>query len=149
MIRSQAKVTDLLHTRLIKDGHFTNRSHVRMNARIFGYIPGHYLCGSQLEFSVHGVIAVVQSVLPDMLERGSATISVTTGGSSVFPNAVLGNIALAAASLRNWALSLNAAASDKSVHVELIAINATIGNRPGAEMRQSHPCSGRHTLTTR
>ncbi|MDO9485130.1 MAG: SDR family NAD(P)-dependent oxidoreductase [Actinomycetota bacterium] len=94
---------------------------------------------SQLEFYVHGAIAAVQSVLPDMLERGSGTIIVTTGGSSVFPNAMFGNIALAAASLRNWALSLNAAASDKGVHVVHIAINAWIGNQPGAEIEAITP----------
>ncbi|MDO8731033.1 MAG: SDR family NAD(P)-dependent oxidoreductase [Actinomycetota bacterium] len=94
---------------------------------------------AQLEFYVHGAIAAVQAVLPQMLERGSGTIIMTTGGSSVFPNAVFGNIALAAASLRNWALSLNAAGKDKGVHVVHIAINAWIGNQPGAEISAITP----------
>ncbi|HBJ72367.1 MAG TPA: short-chain dehydrogenase [Actinobacteria bacterium] len=94
---------------------------------------------SQLDFYMHGAIAAVQSVLPDMIERGDGTIIVTTGGSSVFPNAVFGNIALAAAAVRNWTLSLNAAAQDKGVHVVHIAINAWIGNQPGAEITDITP----------
>jgi len=78
-------------------------------------------------------------VLPDMLERGSGTIIVTTGGSSVFPNAVFGNIALAAAALRNWALSLHAATEGTGVQVAHIAINAWIGNQPGAEIASITP----------
>ena len=88
---------------------------------------------AQFDFYVLGAITAVQSVLPTMLGRGAGTIIVTTGGSSVFPNATFGNIALAAASLRNWALSLHAAAADKGVQVAHIAINAWIGNQPGAD----------------
>lgn len=94
---------------------------------------------SQLEFYVHGAIAAVQSVLPDMIERGSGTVIVTTGGSSVFPNANFGNIALAAASLRNWTLSLHAATEGTGVQVAHIAINAWIGNQPGAEVSDITP----------
>lgn len=88
----------------------------------------------QLDFYVHGAIAAVQSVLPAMIERGSGTVIITTGGSSVLPNAIFGNIALAAAALRNWALSLHEAAKPHGVQVAHIAINAWIGNQPGAEV---------------
>jgi len=93
----------------------------------------------QLDFYVHGAIAAVQSVLPRMRERDSGTIIITTGGSSVFPNANFGNIALAAASLRNWALSLHAATEGTGVQVAHIAINAWIGNQPGAEVSAITP----------
>jgi len=93
----------------------------------------------QLDFYVHGAIAAVQSVLPAMIERGSGTVIITTGGSSVLPNASFGNIALAAASLRNWALSLHAAAQPHGVQVAHIAINAWIGNQPGAEISAITP----------
>lgn len=93
----------------------------------------------QLDFYVHGAIAAVQSVLPDMIERDSGTIIVTTGGSSVFPNANFGNIALAAAALRNWTLSLHAATEATGVQVAHIAINAWIGNQPGADISSITP----------
>ena len=94
---------------------------------------------AQLDFYVLGGIAAVQSVLPEMTQRGSGTIIVTTGGSSVFPNANFGNIALAAASLRNWTLSLHAATEGTGVQVAHIAINAWIGNQPGAEIESITP----------
>lgn len=87
----------------------------------------------QLEFYVYGAITAVQHVLPTMLERGNGTIIVTTGASSVYPNATFGNVALAAAALRNWALSLHASVGEHGVQVGHVAINAWLGHQPGAE----------------
>jgi len=87
----------------------------------------------QLEFYVHGAITAIQHVLPAMLDRGEGTIIVTTGASSVYPNSTFGSVALAAAALRNWALSLHAAVGERGVQVAHIAINAWLGNQPGAE----------------
>ncbi|MGI3785106.1 MAG: SDR family NAD(P)-dependent oxidoreductase [Janthinobacterium lividum] len=94
---------------------------------------------SQIEFYVHGAINAVQQVLPEMLQRGSGTVVVTTGASSVYPNAMFGNVSLAAAALRNWALSLHVATADRGVQVAHVAINAWIGNQPGAEADKIAP----------
>ena len=57
-------------------------------------------------FHVHGAVAAVNQMLPEMLARGSGTILFTTGASSVRPELghdMFGNVAPAAAWLRNWA----------------------------------------------
>jgi NADP-dependent 3-hydroxy acid dehydrogenase YdfG len=50
----------------------------------------------QLDFYVHGAVAAVNQVLPEMLARGSGTIRFTTGASSVRPEMghdMFGNLA--------------------------------------------------------
>lgn len=89
----------------------------------------------QLDFNVHGAVAAVNQVLPEMLARGSGTILFTTGASSVHPELgydTFGNVAPAAAWLRNWAHGLHAAAAPRGVQVGHIAIGAWIGRQPGA-----------------
>lgn len=91
--------------------------------------------GAQLQFDyyVGGAIAAIQAVLPAMLARKSGTIITTTGGSAVEPNALMGDVALASAALRNWTLSLHVAAAEHGVQAAYIGINAWLGNQPGAE----------------
>ena len=64
---------------------------------------------------MHGAVAAVNQVLPEMLARGSGTILLTTGAASVrSPGArpeMFGNVAPAAAWLRNWDYGLHAATS--------------------------------------
>jgi NAD(P)-dependent dehydrogenase (short-subunit alcohol dehydrogenase family) len=88
----------------------------------------------QLDFYVHGAVAAVNEVLPEMLARGSGTILFTTGASSVRPELghdMFGNIAPAAAWLRHWAHGLHAAAAPRGVQVGHVAIGAWIGRQPG------------------
>lgn len=88
----------------------------------------------QIDFYLGGAIAAVGAVLPDMIARGSGTVLVTTGGGSLAPSPVRGNINIAAAGLRNWTLNLNRAVSEKGVYVAFVAITALIGDgRPDAE----------------
>jgi NAD(P)-dependent dehydrogenase (short-subunit alcohol dehydrogenase family) len=85
-----------------------------------------------LEFLVHGAMAAVNAVLPDMLARGSGTILFTTGASSVYPAPMFGNVGPAAACLRNWAHALHHAVAPKGVQVGHVAIGAFLGRQPGA-----------------
>jgi NAD(P)-dependent dehydrogenase (short-subunit alcohol dehydrogenase family) len=88
---------------------------------------------SQIDFYLHGAITVVQQVLPAMLERGSGALLFSTGGSSVYPNPIMGNVGIAMAGLRNWAHTLHAALAGKSVYAGHISINTWIGSTPGSE----------------
>jgi NAD(P)-dependent dehydrogenase (short-subunit alcohol dehydrogenase family) len=87
----------------------------------------------QIDFYIYGAITAVQQVLPDMLARGSGALLFTTGGSSAFPNPIMGNIGIAGAGLRNWAHSLHIALAEQGIQVGHVAINAWIGHQPGAE----------------
>jgi NAD(P)-dependent dehydrogenase (short-subunit alcohol dehydrogenase family) len=88
-----------------------------------------------IDFYLHGAIAAVNEVLPDMLARGSGTILFTTGVSSVYSELghnMIANVALAMAALRNWAHALHIAVAAKGVQVGHVAIGAFIGRDPGA-----------------
>ena len=87
----------------------------------------------QIDFYLHGAISVVQQVLPAMLERGNGALLFTTGGSSVYPNPMMGNVGIAMAGLRNWAHTLHAALADKGIYAGHISINTWIGSVPGSD----------------
>jgi NAD(P)-dependent dehydrogenase (short-subunit alcohol dehydrogenase family) len=88
----------------------------------------------QLDFYLFGGIAVVRQVLPTMLATGTGTLLFTTGGGSVTPIPVLGNVNVAAAALRNWVLNLHGALAPKGVYAAHVAISAWIGSgKPEAE----------------
>jgi NADP-dependent 3-hydroxy acid dehydrogenase YdfG len=82
------------------------------------------------DFQLHGAVSAVAEVLPEMVERKSGTILVTTGASSVRPEA--GYPAFAAAgvamgALRNWALALHSEVASSGVQVGHVAIGTFIG----------------------
>jgi len=85
-----------------------------------------------IDFYVHGAVAAVNQVLPDMLARRSGTILFTTGASSVYPAPRFGVVGAAMAWLRNWAHALHDAVAPKGVQVGHVAIGAFIGRQPGA-----------------
>jgi NAD(P)-dependent dehydrogenase (short-subunit alcohol dehydrogenase family) len=76
------------------------------------------------QFALHvlGAVAAVRHVLPGMLARGTGTVLLTTGASSVVPMPVLGDVGIAMAGLRNWALGLHAALAPSGVHVAAVTI---------------------------
>lgn len=93
---------------------------------------------AQIDLYVHGAIATVRAVLPEMLDRGSGTILFTTCGSSIFPKPSSGNFGPGSAGpamawLRNWALALHSELYPRGVHVAHIAIDALVGRQPGAD----------------
>jgi len=82
------------------------------------------------DFQLFGAITAAAEVLPDMVERKSGTILVTTGASSVRPE--MGYPAFAAAgvaigALRNWALALHPEVAPSGVQVGHVAIGTFIG----------------------
>ncbi|KQX75067.1 SDR family oxidoreductase [Aeromicrobium sp. Root472D3] len=84
----------------------------------------------QLEFYLYSAIAAVREVLPEMLERRSGTLLFTTGGGSISPIPMMGNINAASAALRNWAVNLNGALAGSGVHAAYVAINLLIDSGP-------------------
>jgi NAD(P)-dependent dehydrogenase (short-subunit alcohol dehydrogenase family) len=82
------------------------------------------------DFQLYGAIAAVAEVLPEMLERKSGTIIVTTGASSVRPDMaypVFAAAGVAMGALRNWAYALHAEVAPSGVQVGHVAIGAFIG----------------------
>ncbi|MEW1957390.1 SDR family NAD(P)-dependent oxidoreductase [Kineococcus sp. NPDC059986] len=88
----------------------------------------------QIDFYLGGALAAIGAVLPDMIAAKAGTVLVTTGGGSLAPTPVRGNVNIAAAGLRNWTLNLHAALAEQGVYVAFVAITALIGGgRPDAE----------------
>ncbi|MEV5955771.1 SDR family NAD(P)-dependent oxidoreductase [Streptomyces sp. NPDC051987] len=79
-------------------------------------VPGHTLAvpseatpdnlQPQIEYNLYGAITAAQAVLPAMREAGAGSLLFTTGGGSVDPVPMLGNVNAAAAALRNWVINL-------------------------------------------
>ena len=90
------------------------------------------------DFNVHGALAAVQAVLPDMQARRTGTILFTTGATSVYPQMgneifeVFANFAITGAALRAYAHALHAALGPSGIQVGHVAIGAWIGKQPGA-----------------
>ncbi|MET9087659.1 SDR family NAD(P)-dependent oxidoreductase [Streptomyces sp. NPDC004237] len=100
-------------------------------------VPGHSLAvpseatpdnlQPQIEYNLYGAITAAQSVLPVMREAGAGTLLFTTGGGSVDPLPMLGNVNAAQAALRNWVINLNKELADSGVHAAHVAISVWIG----------------------
>ena len=90
------------------------------------------------DFNVHGALAAVQAVLPDMQARRTGTILFTTGAASAYPHMakeifeIFANFAITAAALRAYAHALHAALGPSGIQVGHVAIGAWIGKQPGA-----------------
>ena len=82
----------------------------------------------QVEFYAYGAITAVQAVLDGMLERGRGTLLFTTGASSAVTMPPMGNVGIAGAGLRNYALALNAALADHGVYAAHVPLGVYIGS---------------------
>lgn len=82
----------------------------------------------QLDFYLNGAVAAAAQVLPEMLETGAGTLLFTTGGGSVSPIPMMGNVNAASAALRNWVLNLNQELADKGVYAVHVAIGVWLGS---------------------
>ncbi|MBF6327028.1 SDR family NAD(P)-dependent oxidoreductase [Nocardia transvalensis] len=71
-------------------------------------------------------VQVAGAVLPGMLDRGTGGLIFAGGLSSVRPLPMLGQIALAAAALRNYALTLHAALADTGVYAGTLTIGGLV-----------------------
>ncbi|MQA82776.1 MAG: SDR family NAD(P)-dependent oxidoreductase [Streptosporangiales bacterium] len=76
----------------------------------------------QFDLHVKGAITTVRAVLPEMRARGDGAILLTTGVSSLVAAPFLGNVGLAMAGLRNWALGLHAELGGTGVFVGTVTI---------------------------
>lgn len=93
----------------------------------------------QIEYNFYGAIAATGAVLPVMREAGAGTLLFTTGGGSVNPNPMLGNVNAASAALRNWVLNLNKELADSGVYAAHVAISAWIGDGGPAGIPSATP----------
>ena len=62
-------------------------------------------------------INIVNAVLPDMLERKDGALLFTTGFSALHPMAMMGNIGVGIAGLRNYVANLHTELQDKGIYV--------------------------------
>ncbi|WP_033328447.1 SDR family NAD(P)-dependent oxidoreductase [Streptomyces yerevanensis] len=81
----------------------------------------------QIEYIFYGAVAAARTVLPAMREAGAGTLLFTTGGGSVDPIPMLGNVNAPAAALRNWVINLNKELAGSGVHAAHVAIGVWIG----------------------
>ncbi|ANS63140.1 putative short chain dehydrogenase [Streptomyces lincolnensis] len=81
----------------------------------------------QIEYIFYGAVAAARAVLPAMREAGAGTLLFTTGGGSVDPVPMLGNVNAPAAALRNWVVNLDKELAGSGVHAAHVAINVWIG----------------------
>ncbi len=81
----------------------------------------------QIEYNLYGAVTAARAVLLAMREAGAGTLLFTTGGGSVDPNPMMGNINAAAAALRNWVINLHKELTGSGVYAAHVAINVWIG----------------------
>ncbi|MDN3353448.1 SDR family NAD(P)-dependent oxidoreductase [Actinomadura sp. DC4] len=75
---------------------------------------------------VYPAVDVVAKVLPAMTERGDGGLLFAGGLSSVVPMPALGDLAVASAALRNYALTLNAGLAEHGVYAGTLTIGGLI-----------------------
>ncbi|MFC8094323.1 SDR family NAD(P)-dependent oxidoreductase [Streptomyces sp. NPDC057301] len=82
----------------------------------------------QIEYTFYGAVEAARTVLPAMREAGAGTLLFTTGGGSVDPIPMLGNVNAAGGALRNWVINLNKELTGSGVYAGHIAIGVWIGD---------------------
>lgn len=75
-------------------------------------------------------INIVNSILPDMLERKAGALLFTTGFSALQPMTLMGNIGVGIAGLRNYIANLHTELQDKNIYVGHRSIALSI-SKPG------------------
>lgn len=83
-----------------------------------------------VELLVLGSLAVGEALVPRMMKRGTGTLVFVGGGSARMPLPMFGNLGMAMAGLRNYALTLNAALGDKDVHAAFFTVAGMIADGP-------------------
>jgi NADP-dependent 3-hydroxy acid dehydrogenase YdfG len=79
-----------------------------------------------LDLLVLGAVAVGQVLVPAMIGRGSGNLVFVGGGSARLPLRDFGNLGMAMAGLRAYALTLHAALADKGVHAAFYTVAGMI-----------------------
>ncbi len=91
-------------------------------------VPGNYPPTSVLNLTIENAryafegyaassINIVNAILPDMLERKDGALLFTTGFSALHPMAMMGNIGVGIAGLRNYIANLHTELQDKGIYV--------------------------------
>ena len=91
-------------------------------------------------------IQVARAVLPGMVARRSGGLLIAGGLSSVRPMPMLGQLALAAAALRNYALTLNAGLAEHGVYAGTLTIGGLIERGDIHAMMSADPAQAIPTL---
>lgn len=81
----------------------------------------------QIEYTFYGAVAAVRAVLPAMREAGAGTLLFTTGGGSINPVPMFGNVNAAGGALRNWVINLHHELAGSGVYAAHVAISTWIG----------------------
>lgn len=97
----------------------------------------------QIEYTFDGAITAARAVLPAMREAGVGTLLFTTGGGSIHPVPMFGNVNAAAGALRNWVLNLHNELAGSGIYAAHIAISTWLGEgglRDRPQRRPADPC---------
>jgi len=87
----------------------------------------------QFQFNVLGAISSVREVLPDMLDKQSGALLITTGRSAIHPVPMMGNIGIAMSGLRNYILNLNSELKDKGIYAGHLSIGIWMQPNSGVQ----------------
>ncbi|PZF86653.1 SDR family NAD(P)-dependent oxidoreductase [Jiangella anatolica] len=85
----------------------------------------------QVDFYLYGALTAARQVLPGMIERGTGTLLVTTGASSVDPRPAppeFATVAIATAALRSWVLALHRTLEGTGVYAAHVPLAVWIGS---------------------
>jgi len=88
---------------------------------------------------MYPAVDVVGKVLPGMVERGTGALLFAGGLSAVVPMPTLGALAVSAAALRNYALTLNAALADTGVYAGNLVIGGLVERGDIHQLVTSNP----------
>lgn len=83
---------------------------------------------SQLELLLQAPIRLANLLLPGMRARRDGALLYASGTTATTPTPQLGNVGIALAGMRNYALSANAALADEGVYVGVVPIGGLIKN---------------------
>lgn len=92
-----------------------------------------------LDLLVLGAVAVGHALAPRMVERGRGSLVFVGGGSARTPLPIFGNLGMAMAGLRTYALTLNAALATHGVHSAFYTVAGMIGDEDRVQAGQLDP----------
>jgi NADP-dependent 3-hydroxy acid dehydrogenase YdfG len=92
-----------------------------------------------LDLLVSGAVAVGHVLAPRMVDRGHGCLVFVGGGSARAPLPVFGNLGMAMAGMRTYALTLNAGLADRGVHSAFYTVAGMIGAEDRVKPGQLDP----------
>ncbi|WP_416969561.1 SDR family NAD(P)-dependent oxidoreductase [Streptomyces sp. 4F14] len=93
----------------------------------------------QIEYTFYGAVAATRAVLPAMREAGAGTLLFTSGGGSIDPVPMFGNVNAAGGALRNWVINLHNELADTGIFAAHVAIATWIGENGPAGFPSATP----------